>query len=146
MIKLKILALLCSFFFVFNLFADDYKEHHEKFEEYKNRFYKSSKNHLYKNFDYLNLNQNQLSSLKNVMKTYKLEYKRFYKFKMEKEKELEVLIKKDSFDELTYKKILNEINSKAMDLEINNLKKVHAILNEQQREKFSYFLEEWRVD
>lgn len=140
MIKLKILALLCSFLFTFNLLASDHNEDHEKFEKYKN------KHHLYKNLDYLNLSGNQLFSLKGVMKKYKKEYKKFYKFKKKKEEELSSLIKEKLLNEERYKAILSQINSKAMELEISNLKEIHGILNEKQKEKFSYFLQEWRVE
>ncbi|WP_419766375.1 MAG: hypothetical protein ACNI28_06350 [Arcobacter sp.] len=142
MIKLKILALLCSIIFTSNLFADDHNEYHEKFEDYK----ESHKHHLYKNLDYLNLDKQQLSDLKKVLIKYKKEYKKFYKFKTKKEKKLSSFIKKEDFDEVSYKEILSEINTKAQNIELANLKKIHAILNKKQRKKFSYFLQEWRVE
>jgi len=142
MIKLKILALLCSIAFFSNLFADDHNEYHEKFEDYK----ESHKHHFYKNLDYLDLDKQQLSNLKKVLIEYKKEYKKFYKFKAKKEKELSTLIKKENFDEVAYKKILSQINTKAQEIELSNLKKIHTILNETQKEEFSYFLQEWRVE
>jgi Spy/CpxP family protein refolding chaperone len=137
MIKLKILALLCSLFFTINLFANKY-EHHEEKEEYKH--------HIYKNLDYLNLDKNQLSALKEVLKSYKKETKRFYKFQRNKERELTQIIKEKDFDEITYGKILDEINEKRKEIEIKNLKKIHDILDEKQKEKFSHFLKEWRIE
>jgi Spy/CpxP family protein refolding chaperone len=139
MIKLKILALLCSIIFASSLFADDHNEEHEKHKE-------SHKHHFYKNLDYLNLDKQQLNNLKEVLINYKKEYKKFYKFKAKKEKELAKFIKEENFDELSYKKILNEINTKAEKIELANLKKIHTILNKKQREEFSYFLQEWRVE
>lgn len=148
MIKSKILVFLCSFLFTFNLIASDhdFDKEHEKFEEYKKNYHISSKHHLYKNLDYLDLSESQLSSLKDVMKKYKKEYKKFYKFKRKKEKELSSLMREEILDKDKYKEILSQINSKAMKLEINNLEKIHTILNEKQKEKFSYFLQEWRVE
>ncbi|ADG94786.1 conserved hypothetical protein [Arcobacter nitrofigilis DSM 7299] len=137
MIKLKILTLLCSIIFTANLFADKY-EHHEKNEEYKH--------HIYKNLDYLNLSETQLSKLKEILKEYKRESKRFYKFERKKEKELTQLIEKKDFDEITYGKILDEINQKSKEIEIKNLKKIHDLLDTTQKEKFSHFLKEWRIE
>ncbi|WP_419767820.1 Spy/CpxP family protein refolding chaperone [Arcobacter sp.] len=137
MIKLKILALLCSIIFSTNLFADKY-EHHEKDKE--------QKHHIYKNLDYLNLDKNQLAKIKEVLKKYKKESKRFYKFERKKEKELTQLIEKKDFDEITYGKILDEINQKSKEIEVKNLKKIHDILNDEQKEKFSHFLKEWRIE
>lgn len=147
MIKLKILVLLCSIFINLNLSADDdYRHHDKKFEEYKNKFYNSSKHHLYKNFDYLELDKNQKLKLKNILIEYKKVYKEFYKYKNIKEQELAFLLKDENIDVEKYKKIDNEINSYALDLEITNLKNIHNILNKEQKEKFSYYLKEWRVE
>jgi len=145
MIRLKILALLCSLIFSLNLFSDDDYEK-EKFKEYKERFYNSSKHHLYKNLDYLHLNKQQYHTLKNILLEYKKEYKQFNKFKREKEKELANILKEEIFDEKKYKNIFNEIESKTLEIELNNFKKIHTILNEKQREKFSYYMQEWRVE
>ncbi len=137
MIKLKILALLCSIIFTTNLFADKY-EHHERDEKVKH--------HIYKNLDYLNLDKNQLAKLKEVLKKYKIESKKFYKFERKKEKELTQIIGKRDFDEKAYEKVLDEINQKSKEIEIKNLKKIHDILNDEQKEKFSHFLKEWRIE
>ena len=137
MIKLKILALLCSIIFTTNLFADKY-EHHEKNEEYRH--------HIYKNLDYLNLDKNQLAKIKEVLKKYKKESKKFYKFERKKEIELAQIIEKKYFDEKAYEKVLDEINQKSKEIEVKNLKKIHDILNDEQKEKFSHFLKEWRIE
>ena len=146
MIKLKILTLLCSVFISFNLYADDDYHQHKKFEEYKNKFYNYSKYHHYKNFEYLELNKNQKDKLKNILIEYKKSYKKFYEYKHIKEQELAFILKNENIDIERYKKIDIEINSYALDLEITNLKNIHDILNKEQREKFSYYLKEWRVE
>ncbi len=145
MIKLKILALLCSLIICFNLFADD-DYHDERFEKYKNQYYNSSKHHLYKNFDYLELNKEQRIKLKNILINYKKEYKKFYEYKNKKEQELAFLVKNENIDTNKYKKIAKEIESHAIDLELKNIQNIHKILNKEQKEKFSYFLKEWRVE
>lgn len=147
MTKLKILALLCSIFISLNLFADDDYHHEDKrFEEYKDRLYTYSKHHFYKNFDYLELNKEQRVKLKNILIEYKKEFKKFYDFKNEKINELAFLLKDEKIDIEKYKKIDNEIKSYAQDLELKNLLNIHDILNKEQKEKFSYYLKEWRVE
>ncbi|MGB9801539.1 MAG: hypothetical protein ACPLSX_01130, partial [Arcobacter sp.] len=90
--------------------------------------------------------KNQLSKLKEVLKRYKKESKRFYKFERKKEKELSQIIEKKDFDEIAYEKVLDEINQKSKEIEIENLKKIHDILDDTQKEKFSHFLKEWRIE
>lgn len=144
MLKLKILAILCSLFFAINLIADD--DEHKKYKDYKEKYYKSSKSHFYRNLDYLKLSDEQSEKLKEILINYKIDYKKFYKFKKTKEYELSKLFEKNSFSNDEYKKIYNEIKEKSLNLEILIFSEIHAILNEEQREKFSYFLEEWKVE
>ena len=73
---LKVFLVLISLCLYLNA-DDDYEEHYEKFEKYKDRYYKSSKHHLYKSLDYLDLNDFQIKQLKDVLIDYKKSYKRF---------------------------------------------------------------------
>ncbi|MCK9491381.1 MAG: Spy/CpxP family protein refolding chaperone [Sulfurimonas sp.] len=132
MIKLKIFVLLCSLFLSLSLFADDDYEH--------------KKNHIYKNLDYLNLNEHQHKEMKEILIDYRKKYEKFYKKKDKREKKLQELIKEEKFDKKEYKNIIKEINEKAVELEIDTLKEIHSILSASQRKKFSYYLQEWRVE
>jgi periplasmic protein CpxP/Spy len=42
--------------------------------------------------------------------------------------------------------ILNDLKYKASFLEVEKMKKVHSILDEKQRKKFSKYFEEWEVE
>lgn len=134
MTKLKILVILCSFLLPFILFASD-DDHHA----YK-------KSHIYKNLDFLELDKKQYKKIREVLIKYKKEYKKYYKYKEEKEEKLKKLFLEDDFNEEKYVYISRKIKEKASLLEAKNLEKIHDILDEKQRKKFSYYLKEWEVE
>ena len=125
---LKIFLLLCSLTFILN--ADDDHKH----------------NHSYKNLDYLDLKEKQVKEIKKILLDLKKEYEDFYEYKEDKEDLLENLIKADTFNEQLYYKILLDLKTKAVKLEVERIKKIHNILNEKQRDKFSNYLEEWEIE
>ena len=51
-----------------------------------------------------------------------------------------------NFDEKQYLKILTDVKTKAAILEVERLKKIHAILDEKQRKEFAEYLEEWEIE
>ena len=126
---LKIFLLLSSLFLFLN--ADD---DHKKYK------------HSYKNLDFLNLNSNQLEKMKTILIDFKKEYKDFYEYKENQEDLLEDLMEDANFDENQYLKIVSDIKIKAAILEVKRLKKIHAILDEKQREEFAEYLEEWEIE
>lgn len=127
---LKILLLLCSL--LFTLYADD--DH-----EYK-------RNHIYKNLDYLKLDNSQYKKIKEVLILYKRQYKDFYEYKEKEEKKLQDIVKNSNFDKKNYIKIMMQISEKAAEIEAEKLKQIHKILNQKQRIEFSYYLKEWEVE
>lgn len=133
MIKLKIFALLCSFFLTFNLFASDYES-------------KKSQNHIHKNLDYLHLTKEQQETIKELLISYRKKSSHYYEKKQKEEEKLQHLFQQEKFDDKEYEEIAEEIYEDAIELEIKTLKKIHAILNPKQRELFSYYLQEWKVE
>ncbi|PUE65751.1 hypothetical protein [Arcobacter caeni] len=126
---LKIFLILSSLYLFLN--ADD---GHKKYK------------HSYKNLDFLHLNSNQLEKIKTILIDFKKEYKEFYEYKEKQEDLLEDLIVNKEFDEKQYLKILTDIKIKSANLEVSRLKKIHAILDEKQREEFAQYLEEWEIE
>jgi hypothetical protein len=125
---LKIFLLLSSFFLFLN--ASDDK--HGKYS--------------YKNLEYLDLNSQQKKDIKEVLIEFKYKYKKFYEYKKDKEDKLKDIIEDNVFDDKLYFEILTDLKTKASFLEIEKLKKIHKILDEKQREKFSKYLEEWEIE
>jgi len=125
---LKIFLLLTSLF----LFSNASDDKHNK--------------HSYKNLEYLNLNTEQLEKIKEVLIESKRKYKDFYEYKQAKEDKLKDIIENDVFDEKLYLEVLNDFKIKASLLEIEKMKKIHTILDEKQRKKFSKYLEEWEIE
>jgi Spy/CpxP family protein refolding chaperone len=136
MIKLKILALLCSLFLLNSLYAEDYKLNNH---EYK-------KDHIHKNLDYLNLDKKQLEKIKDILIKYRKKYDKYSKKKTLKEQKLKELIKQENFDKEEYEEILEDIYEDAAELEAKVIKRIHSVLTVEQRKKFSYYLKEWRVE
>jgi periplasmic protein CpxP/Spy len=125
---LKIFLLLSSFFLFLN--ASDDK--HGKYS--------------YKNLEYLDLNPQQKKDIKEVLIEFKYKYKKFYEYKKDKEDKLKDIIENNVFDDKLYFEILTDLKTKASFLEIEKLKKIHMILDEKQREKFSKYLEEREIE
>ena len=125
---LKILLLLTSL----SLFSHASDDKHNKYS--------------HKNLEYLDLNLSHIEKLTEVIIESKRKYKDFDEYKQEKEDKLKDIIKNNVFDEKSYLEILNDLKIKASLLEIEKMKKIHAILDEKQRKKFSEYLEEWEVE
>ena len=126
---LKIFLILSSLYLFLN--ADD---DHKKYK------------HSYKNLDFLHLNPTQMEKIKTILIDFKKEYKTFYEYKENQEDLLEDLMENKNFDEKQYLKILTDVKTKAAVLEVSRLKKIHAILDEKQKEKFAEYLEEWEIE
>lgn len=133
MIRLKILVLLCSLFLALNLYASE-------------DLNKKNHKHIYKNLDYLNLSASQYEDIKKVLIKYRKKYSKYYHKKEKEEKKLQQLFQKEHFDKDEYEEIIEEIHEEAIELEAKKLEKIHKILNAKQREQFSYYLQEWRVE
>ena len=126
---LKIFLILSSLYLFLN--ADD---DHKKYK------------HSYKNLDFLHLNPTQMEKIKTILIDFKKEYKTFYEYKENQEDLLGDLMEDKNFDEKQYLKIISDIKIKAATLEVERLKKIHAILDEKQREEFAEYLEEWEIE
>jgi len=129
---LKLLIILCSLLTFFSYADDDYEEHHD--------------NHIHKNLEYLDLNPSQYEQIKEVLISYKYHYHEYYKKRKKKQKKLQKLFKEEKFDTKEYEEISKDIFEEAIELEAKTLKKIHKILNKNQRKKFSKYLKEWQVD
>ncbi|MGM0520061.1 MAG: hypothetical protein ACQERD_10505 [Campylobacterota bacterium] len=138
---LKILILLFSITFSNLLLADDDYDY-DKYDEHKY----NKKHHIYKNLDYLNLNNQQIKKLKKVLIKYQKEYREFYKKNKKEEKKLKELIVSSHFDKDEYEESLEEIYEEKIELETDFIESIHSILTPKQRERFSLHFKEWRVE
>ena len=132
MIKLKILTLFCSLFLISQLYAS--KE------------YETKNTHIYKNLDYLNLDSNQEEAFKAILISSKKEFAKYYEKKQNAQKELQKLIQEEHFNKKKYEDIAEDIAEEAIELEVKIFKQIHQILTPKQREQFSYYLQEWKVE
>lgn len=136
---LKILILLCSLSLLSSSFADDdYEEHYEK-----DRYGKS---HIYRSLEYLDLDKQQNSKIRNFLLEYKKEYQEFLEFKFSKNYELQKIMQSETFDKKKYREVLNEIKAHFIEIETDKFDKIHKVLTPKQRVKFSYFLGEREID
>ncbi|MAC83249.1 MAG: hypothetical protein CL624_03850 [Arcobacter sp.] len=136
---LRVLIILCSLIILSSSFADDdYNDDHRKKSD--------NKIHIFRSLEYLGLNKIQYEEIKKILIVYKKDYKKFYKFKRSRQKELQELMQNDLFDKAKYIDIHNEIKTYSVQLEANKFEKIHKVLSSKQRIKFSYFLGEWEVD
>jgi len=130
---MKILVLFCTLILSFSLFADDDN-------------YKYEDNHIHKSLEHLNLNTQQLEKIKKILTANKKDFETFYENKEEYEKKLKSIMRNETFDKKLYIKTKQEISKKAIELEALTLKKIHEVLNNKQRKRFSHYLKEWRFE
>lgn len=130
MIKLKISMILCSLFLCTVLWAKESEK----------------STHIYKNLDYLHLSNAQHEKMKHILLQYKKRYSNYYEKRKKEEQKLQKLMQKKEFDTEEYEEIAEEIYEDRIELEAKTLKKIHAVLNPLQREKFSHYLKEWQVE
>ncbi|MDD3007304.1 MAG: hypothetical protein PHQ70_00410 [Arcobacter sp.] len=124
---LKIFLILSSLLLVLNADEDKHK-------------------HSYKNLDYLDLTNEQAKAIKKALLELKKDYKEFYEYKEKQEDILENIIEAENFDEDFYYKTLMDLKTKAAKLEVERIKKIHEILDEEQRKEFADYLEEWEIE
>ena len=132
--RLKILALICSLLLSFSLIADDDYEHEHK------------KGHIYKNLDYLDLSKKQHKEIKEILIEHRKDYEKFYKKRQRLQRKLQELLKEERFDKEIYEQISKEIHEDVIELETKTLDNIHSVLSPSQRERFSYYLQEWQVE
>lgn len=144
MIKSKILTVL-FFSIILNTFtyaSDDYDD----FEKYKNKYYKSDKYNLYKNFDFLDLNSIQYLKLKDILIEYNESYRKLHDYKEDVEDKIEDILESETFDSKEFANVLKDVKNKEIELETIKISKIHAILNKKQRKKLAKYVEEWELD
>ncbi len=130
---MKILVLFCTLILSISLFADEDKYEYED-------------NHIHKSLEHLNLNTQQLEKIKKILTADKKDFETFYENKEEYEKKLKSIMRNEIFDKKLYIKTKKEISEKAIELEALTLKKIHKVLNNKQRKRFSHYLKEWRFE
>lgn len=142
MIKSKILIVL-FFSIILNtlLLASD-----DDFEKYKNKYYKSDKYNLYKNFDFLDLNSVQYTQLKDILIEYNENYRKLHDLKEDIEDEIEDILENEEFDSKKFSDILKYIKIKEIEVETKKIEKIHAILTKKQRKKLAKYVEEWELE
>ena len=142
MIKSKILIVL-FFSIILNtlLLASD-----DDFEKYKNKYYKSDKYNLYKNFDFLDLNSVQYTQLKDILIEYNENYRKLHDLKEDIEDEIEDILENEEFDSKRFSDILKYIKNKEIEVETKKIEKIHAILTKKQRKKLAKYVEEWELE
>ncbi len=103
-------------------------------------------NHIYKNLDYLNLKTKQKKEIKDILVSYKDDFKEYYEKKAQAQKELKELMRDDNFSKIKYEDIAEEVAEEAIELEAELLDDIHKVLTPNQRKKFSRRLLEWRIE
>jgi len=116
-----------------SLFADEDKYEYED-------------NHIHKSLEHLKLNTQQLVKIEEILTTNKKGFEAFYEEKELYEKKLKTIMQHNIFDKKLYIKTKQELSKKAIHLEALTLKKIHHVLNNKQRKRFSHYLREWRFE
>ena len=114
------------------LFADD--------DEKKYHHYYS------KDLSYLHLTYEQKKELKDIVKEYRHDIKKYKKYKKKRLKEKKELFEEDQLDIQELQRLNQRVSTKASAIEIDFLKKIHKILSEEQREEFVDFIDDWEIE
>jgi len=119
-------------FITFTLFATS--------DDYQKEF------HFPKDLSFLNLNEEQKTSLKKILQQHRKALKELHEKEEEWEEELKKEFIRVNFSKENFKKKSWELKKSIIELEANFFEQIHAILNAQQRAKFIEYIEEWEVE
>lgn len=125
------MKLILIFLFITTIFADNYDYH--------------DKRHINKELSHLNLSKQQNKKIKDILKEFGIELKKFRVLKNDIEKKKETLFLKETFDTIKLDELNYILDKKAHEIEKNLLKKIHSILNLKQRVKFICYFDDWEV-
>ncbi|MDQ1340925.1 MAG: hypothetical protein QG567_2083 [Campylobacterota bacterium] len=123
---------LILFFIVTGLFSDNFEHHDEK--------------HINKELSHLNLSQEQNEKIKKILKEFKKDLKEYRNFKENIDEEIKKVFMKDSFNKEELNKLYNGLYEKTKEIEIKLLKNIHTVLSKKQREEFTQYFDEWKVE
>ncbi|MGB5867135.1 MAG: hypothetical protein WBG69_04585 [Arcobacteraceae bacterium] len=127
---MKILLLISLLFFA--VFADDNEKNHH---------------HYYsKDLTFLDLTMQQKDILKDILKEYRHDVKKYKKFKKKILKKKQKLFENESLDLNKLEELNKQVALKASHIEIKLLEEIHTILSKEQRDKFIDFIDEWEIE
>ncbi|QOP43994.1 hypothetical protein FJR45_08575 [Sulfurimonas sediminis] len=128
------MRIILIFLMIFNFaFAD----HNDKYE---------NKEHFFKDLSYLHLKNDQKKYIQVILINAKKRLKNMKKLENSTNKTLKKLFLEDDFDEEEASRVLNIYEAEEVKLHIDTLKKIHKILNNEQRRQFSRYLKEWEFE
>lgn len=119
-------------FFILFLEAKEHKDNH--------------KHYYTKDLTYLNLNETQKESIKDIIKKYRKQIKQYRDEKDILEEEKRTSFLTDKFDENKIIEINKKISFKNTQIEVEFLKQIYQVLDTSQRKKFAIYVEEWEVE
>ncbi len=109
-------------------------------DDYKDEF------HLPNDLSFLNLDSKQKIELKKILKEHRKSLKILHKKEEKWEESLKKEFSKDRFDIDKFIKESLKLKEGVVKIEANFFKKIHSILNPNQRKKFIEYIEEWEVE
>ncbi len=105
------------------------------------------KEHYYsKDLSYLNLNGFQMQIVREIIKEYREDLKEYRRLKNEAYQKKQRLFLSREFDAKKLREINSKLSKKSLQIEESFLKKMHKVLNEQQRLKFVWYIDEWEIE
>ena len=106
----------------------------------------NDKHHYRKDLSYLELTHTQKKQMKSILKEYRHKVKDYREYKEDLIEEKEELFLEQILDEDNIRNINQKISEYATKIEIDLLKQIHAILSQEQKEKFEKYIEEWEIE
>lgn len=94
----------------------------------------------------LELTQQQHRLVESAMREYQLSYRRYHHQSKKAQKELNALFMAPTFDEKSFESKNLEIQKSSIEIRTQLLKRVHTILNQEQKRRFVHHLEEWDIE
>lgn len=104
------------------------------------------KHHYTNDLSYLELSHTQKKQMKAILKEYRHAVKEYRDYKHDLTEDKEDLFLDEVLDEDKIRSINQKISEYATKIEINLLKQIHAILSQEQKQKFEEYIEEWEIE
>ena len=104
-----------------------------------------SEHHLNKELSHLDLSQEQNIQVKIILKEFRGELKKFKELEEEIEDKRKDLFTAESLDTDALDVLNQTLDEKSHTIEKEFLKKIHAVLTQEQRKRFIYYFDDWKV-
>lgn len=108
--------------------------------------HKSEMHHLPLDITYLQLNDQQYTTLVKILKKFRHDRKKFHKEEKATRKEISKLFVSETFERDKFVRLIKELKGVSIERQADFFVKMHQLLTPHQRKRFAKYMKEWELD